>query len=94
MSCHFKGRSSGILWELQRACQSVAGDTMRVGISEYGSYAMDASLPLLSDIDAVIELTANGSVTDSLLEDKMEATFLGDVANRIRVSTSLVFNVK
>ena len=75
LACHFKGRSSGILSELQRACQSVAGDAMHVEISVYGSYAMDASLPLFSDIDAVIELTANGSVTDSLLETKLEPSF-------------------
>jgi poly(A) polymerase len=84
LACHFKGRSSGILSELQRVCQSVVGDAVRVEISVYGSFRMDASLPQFSDIDAVIELTANGGMTDSLSEDKTGTTFLGKVVNRIR----------
>jgi poly(A) polymerase len=88
LRCNFKGQCSGVLLEIQRACQAVAGDTMQAKLSVYGSHAMDAALPMFSDIDAVIELTVIDSGAAPSLSDKCGVSFLGGVACRIKVSTA------
>jgi hypothetical protein len=85
LSRSFKGTCSGVLWELRRACRAAAGDDAHAELSVYGSYAIDAALPVISDIDVVINLTAVGSNVSPLLSDDLK--LLGDVANHIKVSS-------
>lgn len=84
MSRNFKGTCSGVLSELHRAVQSAAGQNAHTELSVYGSCAIGAALPTLSDIDVVVNVTSVGSNGPPLLLEDIK--FLGDVANRVKVS--------
>lgn len=88
LTCNFKGQCSGVLLEIQRACQDVAGDAVHATLSIYGSLAIDAALPQFSDVDAVIELSAVGAKAVPFSSDESGTSYLGEVANRIKVSRS------
>lgn len=82
----FRGTSSGVLWEIQRACEAVACDSVETKLTVYGSHAMGASLPTLSDIDAMIEVTSINDTMPPFSSDESSVGFLGDVASLIKVS--------
>ena len=90
LSHSFKGTCSGVLWELRRASQAVAGENMRIELSVYGSHVMDAALPCFSDIDTVIEITPVGSNVSPICVEDSSLIFLVDVMSLIKVSTVIV----
>lgn len=83
---NFRGSSSGVYWEIQRACKAVAGDSVHVNLLMSGSHALGAALPMLSDLDAIIEIAAtDDSKVISLWSEEDGIRFLGDLAARIKV---------
>jgi hypothetical protein len=69
----FYGMSDTVLSEIERACQAVAPGSH---LTAYGSCALESCLPGISDIDFIVEINTDGSVSED---------YLCDVADFVRV---------
>jgi len=75
---YFHGMSTPVLAEVERACRDVTGTSSTVKVCVYGSHAVDAALPGISDVDAVIEVHLADA---SALPATATKSFLVNVAN-------------
>jgi len=72
LSAQMRGTSIPVLMELERACEAALADyhgQLKATILPYGSYAMNTSLPVISDVDAVVQVspcTSVGNASSSL----------------------------
>lgn len=62
LNSSFRGFSDPILWEVQQACEQIEPSSR---IAVYGSHAMGASLPAISDVDVAVEITEQSSLSQT-----------------------------
>ena len=89
-----QGASNVVLQEVERACIRAAADIcgdgcnnnnnrLEASIHVYGSHALGASLPAISDLDTVVQLRAKTSTDDDLIHLTSSSEYLQAVSARL-----------